>query len=281
MAHDEKVARMSSVTDAWYTNETKYVNKPTMAKFGFCLFLSFVQLLHLCDAANWAVLVAGTETWKNYRHQANVGHMNYLLLQSGFPQENIVVMMFDNIINDERNKNKELEVNVKNFLDIMNGDENLRSSGRKVLLSNRDDNVFLFFSGYSSNSLLRFRKETLHADVLDDLFDSMTREGRYSNMYVVINGDQAGSILEKIDWNGKRIYATAGAMEGQKSYAHANRVFPDLPPYASYFTVAWFSAVSEVVGGMPVGDFISFSSNSGRRRNLNEFGEGTSGMTYP
>merc|ERR1711971_217642 len=41
----------------------------------------------------WAVLVAGSKGWDNYRHQADVCHAFHLLVKRGVPEENIVVMM--------------------------------------------------------------------------------------------------------------------------------------------------------------------------------------------
>lgn len=48
-------------------------------------------------AANWALLVAGSNGWFNYRHQADVCHAYQVLHNHGIPDSNIVVMMFDDI----------------------------------------------------------------------------------------------------------------------------------------------------------------------------------------
>ncbi len=51
----------------------------------------------LAQAANWALLVAGSNGWYNYRHQADVCHAYQILHDHGIPDSNIVVMMFDDI----------------------------------------------------------------------------------------------------------------------------------------------------------------------------------------
>lgn len=51
------------------------------------------------DAANWAVLVAGSNGWYNYRHQADVCHAYQILHKNGIPDSNIIVMMYDDIAN--------------------------------------------------------------------------------------------------------------------------------------------------------------------------------------
>jgi legumain len=57
-----------------------------------------------CSCAHWAVLVAGSNTWSNYRHQADVFHSYQMLLSKGFDQNKIIVMAFNDIANDTRNK---------------------------------------------------------------------------------------------------------------------------------------------------------------------------------
>jgi len=48
-------------------------------------------------AANWAVLVAGSSEWMNYRHQADVCHAYQILHKNGIPDSNIIVMMYDDL----------------------------------------------------------------------------------------------------------------------------------------------------------------------------------------
>ena len=48
-------------------------------------------------ADNWAVLVAGSMGWYNYRHQADVCHAYQILHQHGIPDSNIIVMMYDDL----------------------------------------------------------------------------------------------------------------------------------------------------------------------------------------
>jgi legumain len=43
----------------------------------------------------WALLVAGSKDYGNYRHQADVCHAYQILHAHGIPDENIIVMMYD------------------------------------------------------------------------------------------------------------------------------------------------------------------------------------------
>ncbi|GAA6070682.1 legumain-like, partial [Tachysurus ichikawai] len=51
----------------------------------------------------WILLAAGSKGWENYRHQANVCHAYQVARQNGIPDEQIVVMMYDDIANDKEN----------------------------------------------------------------------------------------------------------------------------------------------------------------------------------
>lgn len=62
------------------------------------LLASFVLLgISGSWAANWAVLVAGSKGWYNYRHQADVCHSYQILHKYGIPDSNIIVMMYDDL----------------------------------------------------------------------------------------------------------------------------------------------------------------------------------------
>ena len=49
------------------------------------------------SAANWAVLVAGSNGYYNYRHQADLCHSYQVLHDHGIPDSNIIVFMYDDI----------------------------------------------------------------------------------------------------------------------------------------------------------------------------------------
>ncbi|KER20205.1 hypothetical protein T265_11191 [Opisthorchis viverrini] len=49
---------------------------------------------------NWVVLVAGSKTWRNYRHQADVFHAYQLVRKNNVPPENIITFAYDDIANN-------------------------------------------------------------------------------------------------------------------------------------------------------------------------------------
>merc|ERR1712060_473706 len=44
-----------------------------------------------------AVLVAGSNNWYNYRHQAAVCHAYQILSRNGFPEDRIILMRYDDL----------------------------------------------------------------------------------------------------------------------------------------------------------------------------------------
>eukprot|EP00102_Acyrthosiphon_pisum_P007858 XP_003243611.1 PREDICTED: legumain [Acyrthosiphon pisum] len=50
----------------------------------------------------WVVLVAGSDGWNNYRHQADICHAYQIVKENGIPLENIITMMVDDIAYNSR-----------------------------------------------------------------------------------------------------------------------------------------------------------------------------------
>jgi len=53
--------------------------------------------------AHWAVLVAGSNGWWNYRHQSDTCHAFNLLVKNGMPASRIIVLAYDDIANNYSN----------------------------------------------------------------------------------------------------------------------------------------------------------------------------------
>lgn len=57
--------------------------------------LSLLVVLGCCD--NWAVLIAGSNTYSNYRHQADVYHAYQAMIKGGFDPSRIITFAYDDI----------------------------------------------------------------------------------------------------------------------------------------------------------------------------------------
>ena len=73
-------------------------------KFHIFLFIIFlIRIISKEKGKNYAVLVAGSNNYINYRHQADVFHLYHILLEKGFEKENIIVFAYDDIVNNTKN----------------------------------------------------------------------------------------------------------------------------------------------------------------------------------
>lgn len=67
------------------------------------LLLVFFCLLGITLCDNWAILVAGSHTYSNYRHQADVYHAYQVLKRNGFSQDRIITFAYDDIAHNIKN----------------------------------------------------------------------------------------------------------------------------------------------------------------------------------
>ncbi|KAF3845302.1 hypothetical protein F7725_008465 [Dissostichus mawsoni] len=89
------------------------------------------------DAApgkNWVVIVAGSNGWYNYRHQADACHAYQIVHKNGIPDEQIVMMMYDDLANNENNPTPGIlitgpDVTPQNFLAVLKGDSSKVKGG--------------------------------------------------------------------------------------------------------------------------------------------------------
>lgn len=69
----------------------------------------------------WALLVAGSNEYYNYRHQADICHAFHVLKSHGIPESNIIVMMSDDIAHNEENPTPGLIINQPGGGDVYRG----------------------------------------------------------------------------------------------------------------------------------------------------------------
>lgn len=190
----------------------------------------------------WAVLVAGSNGYYNYRHQADVCHAYHVLRQNGIPAENIITMIYDDIADNEENPTKGIIINhpngtdvyqgvvkdyigkdvtPENFLKILAGkadDMNDVGSG-KVLKSGANDHVFINFVDHGAPGLLAFPSAELHARELQDTLLDMYHKKRFKKLVMYIEACESGSMFENLLPDNLNIFVTTAANAHEHSYA--------------------------------------------------------------
>uniref|UniRef100_A0AAQ4RTZ4 Legumain n=1 Tax=Gasterosteus aculeatus aculeatus TaxID=481459 RepID=A0AAQ4RTZ4_GASAC len=127
---------------------------------------------------NWVVIVAGSNGWYNYRHQADACHAYQIVHKNGIPDEQIVVMMYDDLAHNENNPTPGKVINrpngtdvyegvpkdytgdhvtPENFLAVLKGDSShVKGGSGKVLKSGPNDHVFVYFTDHGAPGILAF-----------------------------------------------------------------------------------------------------------------------------
>ena len=203
------------------------------------LLISFIS----CD--NWAVLVAGSNTYTNYRHQSDIFHHYHILVDRGIKPENIIVFAYDDIASASRNpfpgkifnspEGKDVyagvvidyygkDVTPENFIAALTGDadsitkKDERTTG-KILQSTSEDNVFMFYSDHGSDNLVSFPGKYLYADELIDTFNVMYEKKMYKELVFYLESCHSGSMFDGLLPDNIKIYAVTAAGPDENSYA--------------------------------------------------------------
>ncbi|KAM2178309.1 hypothetical protein ACFX1R_033398 [Malus domestica] len=133
----------------------------------------------------WAVLVAGSSGYDNYRHQADICHAYQILKKGGLKDENIIVFMYDDIAYNSENPRKGViinkpnghdvykgvpkdytgdHVNARNLYAVILGDKSALTGGSgKVLSSGPNDHVFIYYADPGSVRLLGMPSDYVYA----------------------------------------------------------------------------------------------------------------------
>ncbi|XP_056626966.1 legumain-like isoform X2 [Triplophysa dalaica] len=181
----------------------------------------------------WVMLVAGSNGWDNYRHQ--IAHQN------GIPDDQIVVMMYDDIAYNNNNPypgkiiNKPNgpdvyagvpkdyigeDVTAENFLAALKGDQSAvkKSGPKKVIASEGNDTIFVYLSDHGSTGLFSFPKSTLYAYDLIDTIVLMTTKKHFSKMVIYMESCHSGSMFTDLSGD-FHVYAVTAARADENSYA--------------------------------------------------------------
>uniref|UniRef100_A0A3B4B8G7 Legumain n=1 Tax=Periophthalmus magnuspinnatus TaxID=409849 RepID=A0A3B4B8G7_9GOBI len=189
---------------------------------------------------HWVVIVAGSNGWYNYRHQADACHAYQIVHKNGIPDENIIVMMYDDLAQNEANPTpgeiinrpngtdvykgvpKDYtgeDVTPKNFLAVLKGDSaSVKGGSGKVLKSGPKDHVFVYFTDHGAPGILAFPSDDLAVDDLQAAIKYMHENKMYKRMVFYIEACESGSMMtllpEDID-----VFATTAANDHESSYA--------------------------------------------------------------
>ena len=187
----------------------------------------------------WALLVAGSSGWKNYRFQADVLAMYQLLKQRGYDDDHIVLIMEDDIARSASNPNKGVvqvaigganlytdvvvdyhpsDLNVGAIKSILLGERSEYIT--EVIGSTANDNIFVFWSGHGLKNQLCWGEQDygLTAKSLRNIFEEMDRRDNFRKQIWFVESCYSGSVLNVCsDIEGIVAFTAADANETSKA----------------------------------------------------------------
>jgi legumain len=195
---------------------------------------------------HWAVLVAGSAGYGNYRHQADVCHAYQLVKKAGVKPEHIITLAVDDIANNEENPfpgvmyNKPTpegtpgvdvydgcaidysgkEVTPETFVKVLTGDSTgLKGNNgtAKVLASTDKSRVFVNFVDHGGVNLIGFPESTMHAKELIGALQKMSDTQMYKELVFYLEACESGSMFKTLP-DDIHIYATSAANAKESSW---------------------------------------------------------------
>ncbi|KAG8065469.1 hypothetical protein GUJ93_ZPchr0004g39211 [Zizania palustris] len=207
----------------------------------------------------WAVLVAGSSGYGNYRHQADVCHAYQILRKGGVKEENIVVFMSDDIAKNILNPRPGIIINhpkgedvyagvpkdytgphvtTENFYAVLLGNKTAVTGGsRKVIDSKPEDHIFIYYSDHGGPGVLG----AYSYKVLQKKHASNS----YSKMVIYVEACESGSIFEGLMPDDLNIYVTTASNPLENSWGtYCPGEEPSPPPeyitcLGDMYSVSW------------------------------------------
>ncbi|OMO66605.1 Peptidase C13, legumain [Corchorus capsularis] len=222
------------------------------------------------EGKRWAVLIAGSNGYWNYRHQADVCHAYQILKNGGLEDENIIVFMFDDIAFDFSNPRPGIiinkpdgqdvyqgvpkdytgeDVNVNNFLAVLLGNKTAltgQGSG-KVVDSGPNDRIFIFYTDHGGPGILCMpgSEESLTTDDLISALKKKHEAKSYKSMVIYVEACESGSMFEGLLPRNLNIYAITASNANESSWGtYCPGFFPSPSPeydtcLGDVFSVSW------------------------------------------
>lgn len=165
----------------------------------------------------WALLVAGSSGWKNYRHQADVLAMYQLLKSRGYTDDRIILVMEDDIATNSSNPQQGViqvgiggenlyqqvktdyrlsDLKAEDVKAILCGQESERLP--EVIRSTEEDNVLVFWSGHGlSRELCWNNDDTGFTFALaKETFEELDKARNFRKMLWLVETCYSGSVLQ-------------------------------------------------------------------------------------
>ena len=191
--------------------------------------LSLFAAIASCE--RWAVLIAGSNGYSNYRHQADIYNMYTQLVNRGFDAEHIVQMCYDDIATSSYNPYKGEVFHTLQHVNIYPGASTIDYSNKKVTASNffsvltslpstSDDYVYVYYDNHGGPGLLGVPDgcgNYIFADELSEAFTKMSNQNQYKYLLFGLEACYSGSVAS--EFTAPNMVTITAANDSESSYA--------------------------------------------------------------
>lgn len=184
------------------------------------------------NSDHWAIIVAGSRGFGNYRHQADACHAYQILKKAGIPEDQIIHINYDDVANNTENKQrgtlynkptpkgtpgvnvyegckidyKGKDATAENLMNIFKGDPT--TTGGKTLKSDQNSKIFFTFFDHGGPGLVAMPVgKYLYADELFKTVTYMNGNAMYKEMTMYMEACEGGSMFEGFDYKDLNVYA--------------------------------------------------------------------------
>jgi glycosylphosphatidylinositol transamidase (GPIT) subunit GPI8 len=194
---------------------------------------------------NYALVVSTSDSWANYRHQADALAQYDLLRKNGFSDEHIILIVADDIAANGLNPEpgslynevggsdlygaaqidyRAGELDTRALLDILGGRPTAERPN--VLVGSDTDNVYVFLVGHgdSRGLCLKDCAEHLSPTDLQQAIDEMSAAGRFRRMLVVVEACHGGVMGTGLSTPGVLLLTGANAVENSLATNYDQRL---------------------------------------------------------
>lgn len=160
----------------------------------------------------WALVVASSSKWANYRHQADALKMYHFLKKQGYSDDRIVFIIADDIANNPLNPEQGVVCSQNLYEDIkidyrlseltpydiekiLCGKSNNRL--KDVLNADADDNIFVYWSGHGNTNVFEWNtEESFTYPMLEKTLRNMNENNCFRKMIWCVETCYAGSMAK-------------------------------------------------------------------------------------
>lgn len=185
---------------------------------------------------HWAVIVAGSNTYSNYRHQADACHAFQIHKAKGVPEDHIILMAYDDIAHSKSNPFPGKIFNKPDpngpGVDVYSGC-NIDYKGKtvtpatfekvllggaegKILGSDENSNVHISFFDHGAPGLIAFPKGELHKSDLQRILTQMSDQKKFKKLVFYMEACESGSMWQGFDV--PNVYALSASNPTESSW---------------------------------------------------------------